>query len=116
MAVQGHRLPRAGTAGTSSTTFKSPHARQLTKARALGPVLPEISAALHSAIDTIAAASGPLEPAVQVIGGDIANVVDLQPTLQGVGRLSVSAVHTTSNHHGLMPAAQCSLYSKNQLD
>jgi hypothetical protein len=74
--------------------------RRRTRAAALEvQALGDLAAALHSAAaivsagtDALAAASGPLEPAVRVVGGDIAAVADLQPTLPGIARLSVRVV------------------------
>lgn len=56
----------------------------------------EVSALIHTATSTIAAASGPLEPVVQTVGGDIASVLELQPTIPGMARLTVSAQRCTT--------------------
>lgn len=48
----------------------------------------ELSSAIQTATSTIAASAGPLEPVVQTVGGDVASVLELQPTLPGVARLT----------------------------
>lgn len=55
------------------------------------PEIASIASSVQNIVDTIAsAAPGPLQPAVQVIGGDIASVAALAPTMPGLARLTVS--------------------------
>lgn len=53
------------------------------------PAPAELAQGLQAAVDAAAAYAGPLEPAVSLVGGDLVNVVDLQPTAAGVARLAV---------------------------
>jgi hypothetical protein len=60
------------------------------------PEIASIASSLQTWVDTIAsAAPEPLQPAVQVIGGDIASVAALSPTMPGLLRLTVSTVTLT---------------------
>ncbi|KAI8468751.1 MAG: protein kinase [Monoraphidium minutum] len=63
-------------------------ARRARQAPRAVEVVAELAALVQTATNTIAAAAGPLEPVVQTVGGDVASVLDLQPTLPGVARLS----------------------------
>lgn len=73
--------------------------QRMTQAVAI-PEIASIASTVQTFVDTIAsAAPEPLQPAVQVIGGDIASVAALSPTMAGLFRLTVSAV----------TAAQCLL-------
>lgn len=57
------------------------------------PEIASIASTVQTFVDTIAsAAPEPLQPAVQVIGGDIASVAALSPTMPGLLRLTVSGV------------------------
>ncbi len=54
------------------------------------PELASVATSVESIVNSIAShAPGPLQPAVQVIGGDIASVAALSPTLPGLARLTV---------------------------
>ena len=75
----------------SQCVSSSSSTKRLVRPRAVEIIGP-LSTAVHTAVDSLAAAAGPLEPAVRVVGGDIANVVDLSPTLPGVARLSVRRI------------------------
>ena len=62
--------------------------RRLHPAAATG--LAEVAASVQSVVEQIAAvAPGPLQPVVNVIGGDVASVVGGVPTAAGIGRLLV---------------------------
>lgn len=68
--------------------------QRVTQAVAI-PEIASIASTVQTFVDTIASAAPvPLQPAVQVIGGDIASVAALSPTMAGVMRLTVG-VHTT---------------------
>jgi hypothetical protein len=55
------------------------------------PEIASIASTFQTAVEWAAtAAPEPLQPAVQIIGGDLASVVALSPTLPAVGRLGVS--------------------------
>lgn len=55
------------------------------------PEIASIASSVQNIVDSIAsAAPGPLQPAVQVIGGDVASVAALAPTMPGLARLTVS--------------------------
>lgn len=63
------------------------------------PELATIASTVETWVQTLAsAAPAPLQPAVQVIGGDIASVAALSPTLPGLARLSVRlrCMHATT--------------------
>jgi len=69
-------------------------------------------------VDLVATASpAPLQPAVNVIGMDIASTVALQPTMPGVARLAVRALCVTTPFQapsllvGLRTGRVCPLYS-----
>jgi hypothetical protein len=65
--------------------------QRMTQAVAI-PEIASIASTVQTFVDTIAsAAPEPLQPAVQVIGGDIASVAALQPTIAGLARLTVSS-------------------------
>jgi hypothetical protein len=82
------------------------------RTRAVNSVLPELAATLHTVVDGLAAAApAPLGDMVEVVGGDIANVAAMQPTLEGVARLSVRCVDVDgmarvarARRTGLVPA------------
>lgn len=75
------------------STFIVRHTRRATRHQAVAiPEIASIASSVQSIVDTIAsAAPGPLQPAVQVIGGDVASVAALAPTMPGLVRLTVSA-------------------------
>lgn len=88
--------PPAGLAGSQSVhtpILPSRNQRQrqrMTQAVAI-PEIATLASTVQTFVDTIAsAAPQPLQPAVQVIGGDIASVAALSPTLPGLLRLTVS--------------------------
>lgn len=90
---------RGQTAFSAPQTLHSPllpsrcqHKRpRMTQAVAI-PEIASIASTVQTFVDTIAsAAPEPLQPAVQVIGGDIASVAALQPTIAGLARLTVSS-------------------------
>lgn len=54
------------------------------------PEIASIATSVESIVNSIAShAPAPLQPAVQVIGGDIASVAALAPTIPGLARLTV---------------------------
>lgn len=60
------------------------------------PEIASIASSVQTLVDTIAsAAPEPLQPAVQVIGGDIASVAALSPTMAGLARLTVRAQNSS---------------------
>eukprot|EP00882_Tetradesmus_deserticola_P007090 GHRQ01007464.1.p1 GENE.GHRQ01007464.1~~GHRQ01007464.1.p1 ORF type:complete len:348 (+),score=112.45 GHRQ01007464.1:87-1130(+) len=52
------------------------------------PELASIATSVESIVNELASHAGPLQPAVQVIGGDVASVAALSPTLPGLARLT----------------------------
>ena len=55
----------------------------------------QIGISIQATVDSVAlAAPGPLQPLISVLGGDVAALAQLSPTLPGVARLSVSHVNT----------------------
>lgn len=55
------------------------------------PELAELATTVQSAVEYVSSiAPGPIQPAVEVIGGDIASLVALAPTVPGIARLVVS--------------------------
>lgn len=71
------------------------------------PEIASIASSVQTLVDTIAsAAPEPLQPAVQVIGGDIASVAALSPTMAGVARLTVRAQHSSGRGPHL-PSPSC---------
>jgi hypothetical protein len=61
------------------------------------PELASIATSLESIVNELASHAGPLQPAVQVIGGDIASVAALSPTLPGVARLTVRVLQPVTD-------------------
>lgn len=67
--------------------------QHLTPRAVLIPEVASIASTLQSVVDAVTnVAPAQLQPAVQVIGGDVASVVALTPTLPGVARLTVCVV------------------------
>ncbi|GLC37701.1 hypothetical protein PLESTB_000886900 [Pleodorina starrii] len=68
---------------------QEPITRPVVAVQATGPELASIADAVQSAVTAAAAvAPAPLQPAVTTIGGDIAALATLSPTLPGLGRLT----------------------------
>lgn len=64
--------------------------------QANGPELASIVDAVQNVVAAAAAAApAPLQPAVSTIGGDIAAIATLSPTLPGLGRLTVRWLHSS---------------------
>lgn len=62
------------------------------------PEIASIASSVQNIVDSIAsAAPGPLQPAVQVIGGDVASVAALAPTMPGLARLAVGVCDDSSD-------------------
>lgn len=84
------------------------------------PEIASIASSVQTLVETItSAAPEPLQPAVQVIGGDIASVAALSPTMPGLMRLTVRdtpdrhsssssiQTHTTLCHHTTASVVKC---------
>jgi hypothetical protein len=91
--MQCHTSSRArlGTSQRSCTSTLVPQ-RSNNRCRQQAVAIPEIASiatSVESIVNELASHAGPLQPAVQVIGGDIASVAALSPTLPGLARLTV---------------------------
>ena len=79
------------------------------------PEVASIASTFASAVEwCTTAAPQPLQPAVQVIGGDIASVVALSPTLPAVARLGVSMSQLSMQFTS--PGTMCCLLHCSQLE
>ncbi|WIA36617.1 hypothetical protein OEZ86_007905 [Tetradesmus obliquus] len=90
--MQCHTSSRArlGTSQRScSSTLVSKRSSSRCRQQAIPiPEIASIATSVESIVNELASHAGPLQPAVQVIGGDIASVAALSPTLPGLARLT----------------------------
>eukprot|EP00775_Hariotina_reticulata_P012397 gene12397-12532_t len=90
MAFTKQLVPQAPCQGafTSSKPIFSHSSRSIRSRAVPIPEIASIASSVQTLVDTIAsAAPEPIQPAVQVIGGDIASVAALAPTIPGLARL-----------------------------